>query len=150
MIYKIAKRSARSALGDDFADVWYTFVRSFNRLNFRSVSLADTFSDSPDRLLNATAQIPKQREGHTQSLVEQVEILKGLVSKQSKSEKNQTIRDALTALWQDLKSTQAELGKLPSVKDKSEFSSKKKKVEEKILHARNNIYLLASLKKEKK
>ncbi len=150
MIWKVGTRIARSTLGNNFADVWYTFVRSFNRLDFSSLSLADTFSDSPDRLLKATAQIPEQREGYIQSLVEQAEILKRLVSEQSVPLFNAKIREVLTALYKDLKDAQTELGKLPSAKDKSKFSSQKEEVEQKIIHARKNIYLLASLKKEKK
>ncbi len=82
MIYKIAKRSARSALGDDFAEVWYTFVKSFNRLK-APPQFVGFFQDDLDK---ARTQAEKEFLSHLSSLSGQLEILQGFVSKKANTE----------------------------------------------------------------
>lgn len=152
MIWGIRKseRAARSTFGDDFADVWYTFVRSFNKLKAPSRSLSDIFSDDPD---NAHAQAEDQFVGHVDSLLGQLEILQGFVSKEVKKEKEK-IKDTLLSLNADLSKTEDFLRKIKTNKSeiqkegfKSTLNVIKRKIKSHLLNARDNMYLLISLKK---
>ncbi len=154
MIIKRGTRAARSVLGNDFADVWYTFVRSFNQLNVPSRSFTDVFSDDQDKV---RADAEKQFFGHVDSLLEQLKILRGIVMKQAKSSEGK-IKDALLSLNENLSDTQRDLdeitGDKEDIKKKKEFKSAfgvmKYTVEGSLLDARDNLYLLASLKNTKK
>ncbi len=149
MIYKIAKRSARSALGDDFADVWYTFVRSFNGLKAppRFVGL---FSEDLDK---ARAETGVQFLGHVLSLLKQLKILQGFVSKQADGEEGE-IKKALLSLNANLSKAKDHLNLIKTsplpkgmVQIRTQFGIARGSVELELLDAREKIYFLASLKK---
>jgi len=152
MIYKIAKRSARSALGDDFAEVWYTFVRGFNRLELPRRSINDVFSDDPDKVRKEGGD---QFIGLIDALVEQGKILRGILLKQGRSEDGE-IKEAMLSLGQNLSMADVDLNIIRgnhTSKNKhftTKFRIERKNIKRELLHARANIYLLASLKKAKK
>ncbi len=150
MIIKRGTRAARSTLGNDFADVWYTFVRSFNKLKVPTRSLSEVFSDDPDK---TRENIEKQFLGHVDSLLGQLEILQGFVSKEVKKE-TEKIKETLLSLNADLSKAKDYLEKIKENKSeikkegyKSTFGVIRGKIESHLLNARDNIYLLASLKK---
>lgn len=159
MIIKKAVREARVVLGNDFADVWYTFVRSFNRLKAPS-QFVNPFNDDPDKVRKQTED---QFWGHFDSLLEQLKILQGFVSKKIKSEEGE-VKDALLSLSAALSKAKNKFERFKEIKEEIEREGHKSDIrgeenfrsikevtmESHLLNARDNILLLASLKKEKK
>ena len=121
----IGWRRPLSTLGDEFRNVWTTFIRNFNRL--------------------------EKKQDQLKELHENLSILMGLVVQKRKEVKGDSLENVLTALWKDLESISKQLKSIEQELNRindAEFKARLVVVTKNIKHTKDNIYLTANLLKQ--